>query len=236
MEFTFGFLLGAFLGVSAWLSRKELKSGLTNERQLPEIPFISVYIELGLILVAGLVTFWLIPKTLEPFVDSANNNDGFVVGFLRDVARILVNYAFYGFLFVLWIVRFPKLAWQIGITLTFCHTAIDLFLDFFPEADTFSPFTIYFLFVFLATTVVTILVTYFRRCENVVRNMFLLLIWSCIIISFSRMGINPEKLTIAELSFSQIIFGKFVVDIFFAVSAILVSFIIVRKFQSIQSI
>lgn len=236
MEFTFGFLLGAFLGVAAWLSRKELKSGVTNQRQLPEIPFISVYIELGLILVAGLVTFWLIPKTLEPFVDAASSNDDFVTGFLRDVARILVNYAFYGFLFVLWIVRFPKLAWQIGITLTFCHTAIDLFLDFFPEADTFSPFTIYFLFVFLTTTVVAILVTYFRRGENVVRNMFLLLIWACIIISFSRMGIHPENIGIEGLSFSQIIFGKFVVDIFFAVSAILVSFIIVRKFQSIQSI
>lgn len=235
MEFTFGFLLGAFLGVAAWLNRKELKSGVTNQRQLPEIPFISVYIELGLILVAGLVTFWLIPKTLEPFVDAASSNDGFVTDFLRDVARILVNYAFYGFLFVLWIVRFPKLAWQIGITLTFCHTAIDLFLDFFPEADTFSPFTIYFLFVFLTTTVVAILVSYFRRGENVVRNMFLLLIWACIIISFSRMGINPEKLSIEGLSFSQIIFGRFVVDIFFAVSAILVSFIIVRKFQSIQS-
>ncbi len=229
MEFTFGFLLGASLGVAAWLSRKELKSGVINQRQLPEVPVISVYIELGLILVAGLVTFWLIPKTLEPFVDAASSNDGFVTGFLRDVARILVNYAFYGFLFVLWIVRFPKLAWQIGITLTFCHTAIDLFLDFFPDVDTLSPFTMYFLFVFLATSAVAVLVWYFSQKENVARNMFLLLIWSCIIISFSRMAIEPESLSIEGLSISQIIFGKFVVDIFFAVSAVLLTFIVVKN-------
>ncbi len=229
MEFSFGFLLGAFLGVAAWLSRKELKSELTNESKPPEIPFKSGYIELGLILVAGLVTFWLIPKTLEPFVDAANNNDGFVVGFLRDVARILVNYAFYGFLFVLWIVRFPKLAWQIGITLTFCHTAIDLFLDFFPEVDTLSPFTMYFLFVLLTTAAVAALVWYFSQKKNAGRNMFLLLIWSCVIISFSRMGINPEKLNIEGLSFSQIIFGRFVVDIFFAVSALLLTFVVAKK-------
>ncbi|MDZ7605590.1 MAG: hypothetical protein U5K79_08370 [Cyclobacteriaceae bacterium] len=70
-------------------------------------------------LLAGIVTYWLIPKSLEPFVDGKSAADGFVLSALRDIARILVDYVFYGFLFVLMIMKFPKIAWQIGITLTF---------------------------------------------------------------------------------------------------------------------
>lgn len=233
MEFTFGLLLGVSLGYAAWINRFELKKIIADEKQA-QSEITPALKELIVVLIAGVVIHWLIPKLLEPFVESTQNSTSVFMAVTHEIARILVNYAFYGFLLVLVILWYPQEAWQIGITLTFCHTAIDLFLDFFPEVDTLSPFTMYFLFVFLTTTVVAMLVAYFTRKENVVRNMFLLLIWSCIIISFLRMGINPEKLSIAELSFSQIIFGKFVVDIFFAVSAIVVSVMIIRKFQSIQ--
>jgi hypothetical protein len=84
------------------------------------------------------------------------------------------------------------------------------------------------------TTAVALLVAYFSRKENTIRNLFLLLIWSCIIVSFLRMGINPEKLRVEGLSLCQLICGKFFVDIFFAVSAIVVSWMIVRKFQPIK--
>jgi hypothetical protein len=84
------------------------------------------------------------------------------------------------------------------------------------------------------TAVVALLVAYFSRKENTIRNLFLLLIWSCIIVSFLRMGIKAEKLSIEGLSFCQIVCGRFIVDIFFAVSAIVVSWMIVRKFQSFK--
>jgi len=234
MEFTFGFLLGGGLGYAAWLSRNELKAISYQDWKIPDAPFQSVYIESGLILLAGIVTYWLIPKSLEPFVDGASDSDGVVLSALRDISRILVNDAFYGFLFVLMVIKFPKIAWQIGITLTFCHAAIDLIRDYFPDTNTLSPFTMHFLFVFLMTSVVALLVASFSRRENSVSNLFLLLIWSCIIVSFLRMGINPEKLNVEGLSFCQIVCGRFIVDIFFAVSAIVVSWMIVRKFQPIK--
>jgi len=234
MEFTFGFLLGGGLGYAAWLSRNELKAISYQDWKIPDAPFQSVYIESGLILLAGIVTYWLIPKSLEPFVDGVSDSDGVVLSALRDISRILVNYAFYGFLFVLMIMKFPKIAWQIGITLTFCHAAIDLIRDFYPDANTFSPFTMHFLIVFLMTSAVALLVAYFIRRENSVSNLFLLLIWSCIIASFLRMGIKAERLSIEGLSFCQIVCGRFIVDIFFAVSAIVVSLMIVRKFQPIK--
>jgi len=234
MEFTFGFLLGGGLGYAAWLSRNELKAISYQDWKIPDAPFQSVYIESGLILLAGIVTYWLIPKSLEPFVDGVSDSDGVVLSALRDISRILVNYAFYGFLFVLMIMKFPKIAWQIGITLTFCHAAIDLIRDFYPDANTFSPFTMHFLIVFLMTSAVALLVAYFIRRENSVSNLFLLLIWSCIIASFLRMGIKAERLSIEGLSFCQFVCGRFIVDIFFAVSAIVVSWMIVRRFQPIK--
>jgi hypothetical protein len=234
MEFTFGLLLGGSLGYAAWLSRNELKAISDQDWKIPDSPFQSVYIESGLILLAGIVTYWLIPKSLEPFVDGKSAANGLVLSALRDISRILVDYAFYGLLFVLMIMKFPKIAWQIGITLTFCHAAIDLIRDFYPDTNTSSPFTMHFLFVFLMTTAVALLVAYFSRKENTIRNLFLLLIWSCIIVSFLRMGINPEKLRVEGLSLCQIICGKFFVDIFFAVSVMAVSWIIVRKFQTVK--
>ena len=234
MEFTFGFLLGGSLGYAAWLSRNELKAIAEKDWKIPDAPFQSVYIELGFTLLAGIVTYWLIPKSLEPFVDGANDNDGFMLSALRDISRLLVNYAFYGFLFVLMIIKFPKIAWQIGITLTFCHAAIDLIRDFFPDTNTSSPFTMHFLIVFLMTAAVALLVAYFSRKENSIQNIFLVLIWSCILVSFLRMAIKTEKLSIEGLSFCQLVCGRFIVDIFFAVSAIFVSWMILQKIQSVK--
>jgi hypothetical protein len=235
MEFTFGFLLGGSLGYAAWLSRNDLKTIGNQDWKIPQAPFQSVYIELGLILLAGIITYWLIPNSLEPFVEGASSADGFVLSALRDISRILINYAFYGFLFVLMIMKFPKMAWQFGITLTFCHTSIDLIRDFYPETNTLSPFTMHFLIVFLMSAAVALLVAYFSRRENSVSNLFLLLIWSCIIVSFLRMAINPEKLSIEGLSFCQIVCGRFIVDIFFAASAMVVSWMILQKFKSVSS-
>jgi hypothetical protein len=234
MEFTFGFLLGSSLGFAAWLSRNELKNISNQDWKIPDAPFQSVYFELVLILLAGIVTYWFIPNSLEPFVEGAGDSDGVVLTALRDISRILVNYAFFGFLFVLMIIKFPKIAWQIGITLTFCHAAIDLIRDFYPDANTSSPFTMHFLFVFLMTAAVALLVAFFSRRENSVSNLFLLLIWSCIIVSFLRKGINPEKLNTEGISLCQLICERFIVDIFFAVSAIVVSLMIVRKFQPVK--
>jgi hypothetical protein len=84
------------------------------------------------------------------------------------------------------------------------------------------------------TSAVALLVAYFSRKENTIRNLFLLLIWSCIIVSFLRMGIKTEKLSVEGLSFCQMVCGRFIVDIFFAVSAIAVSWMIVRKFQPVK--
>ena len=232
MEFTFGLLFGASLGYAGWLCRKELIVIAEENRNPDERSILPVWKELAIILVAGLVTYWLIPKSLEPFVDASKNSESFFISVLHELGRIAVNYIFYGFLFVLVIIRYPQMAWQIAITLTFCHTAIDLIRDFYPETETLSPFTMYFFWVFLMTSVIALLASWFSRKKEAVRQLFLLLIWSCIAVSFLRLGIDPERLNIENLSVCEIICDRFIVHLFFIASSVAVSWILIGKFRN----
>lgn len=223
MEFTFGFLFGAFLGYATWLSRTD--SVIINLKGVlsPKLENYPIWKELAIVLLTGLLVFWFIPGMMELLTQTAivNNMPG---GTIRDeIARILVNYAFTGLIFVLVLIRFPKVAWQIGITLTFCHAALDLIRDFYPDVNIWSPLNIRFILVFFMTAIVALLTYFFSRKDKVIIKLFMLLIWSCIIVSFLRLFIDPAKLNIEGLTFCQIICGKYIVDIFFVVSAIALS-------------
>ncbi|MCA1761327.1 MAG: hypothetical protein LC658_16275, partial [Bacteroidales bacterium] len=186
MEFTFGLLLGGALGLAAWKSRKEIQTGYQPDK-ISENRSFSIAGELGILFAVAVFTHWLLPNLLESFAHAGSSSEGIVITLVHGVARVLVNYAFYGFVFVLVIMRFPKVAWQIGITLTFCHAVIDLFRDFYPDLNPWSPFTMHFVWVFLMTAVVAVLTVFYSRRENSAINLFLLLIWSCIGISLLRL-------------------------------------------------
>ncbi len=231
MEFTFGFILGGSLGYAAWQHRQELRRDFRSQRDRKFAFLPTKYTELGLILVIALLVHWLIPKTLEPFVEAGSGSDGFFLASLRMVARIMVNYAFYGFLFVLFLMRFPGIAWQTGITLTFCHAVIDLVRDFFPDINTWSPFTWHFLTVFSVTAVFALLVARISREKQAVSKLFLLLIWSCVVVSLMRLSIHPGKLFPEAFSFCELICRRYLVDLFFVVAATVLSLLIAKKFN-----
>src|SRR5690606_19817773 len=123
------------LGYASWLSRNDpfLQNWKKNEFSITEK--YPAWKELGIVLTTGLLIFWLIPATIEMFTKTAidNNMPG---GTIRnEIARMADNYAITGFIFILVLMRFPRVAWQLGITLTFCHAAIDLVRDFYPGAN-----------------------------------------------------------------------------------------------------
>ena len=231
MEFTFGFLFGAFLGYATWLSRTDSIIKKLKEDKSTTLDNYPIWKELAIILLTGLLVFWFIPGLMELLTQTAieNNMPG---GTIRDeVARMLVNYAFTGLIFVLVLIRFPKVAWQIGITLTFCHAALDLIIDIYPDVNIWSPFNIRFILVFFMTSIVALLTYFFSQKDNVVIKLFMLLIWSCIIVSFLRLFTNPVELDIEGLTFCQIVCGKYVVDIFFAITAFALSWILGSKIK-----
>ena len=227
MEFTFGFLLGASLGYATWLSRKELKfigkSGIKINSHL------NIYSELGITLLIGLLIYWIIPQSLEPFVDAANDKDSIFMSGLRAVSQILINYSFYGFILVVAIMYFPKLAWQIGITLTFCHSAIDLVRDNFPEMQANSPIIATTLVIFL-TLIVALLAAYLNGKNEIKRSMFLLLVWSLMAISYSAFLITG-RWNAFELTLCEIICRQYFVDMIFTISAIFISWIAIEKIE-----
>lgn len=234
MEFTFGLLLGAFLGYAGWLSRKELKICINKDWAGSEMLFRSAYKEFGAILLVLILGYWLIPYLLRLFAGAVMGYDGFIFDALQNIARIMGNFAFRGGLvFVLVIMLFPKIAWQLGITLTFYPAAINLMRTFYPEVNSISFFTIHGLFAFLLSIVIVILVAYFSRKEKTVLNMFLLLTWSCIAVSLAKLTNLADWYFIDGLSAYQMFLRKYLIDIFFVVSGIIVTWIAVRQAQTV---
>ena len=129
-------------------------------------------------------------------------------------------------LFIIVLIRYPKVAWQIGITLTFCHVALDLIRDYYPVENIWSPLNTRFILVFFMTSVVALLTHFYSRKEKAILKLFMLLLWSCIIVSFIRLFIDPANLNIEGLTFCQMVCGKYIVDIFFALTAIALSWVL----------
>lgn len=231
MEFSFGFLLGAALGLASWLYRNQPIMKSLKDQEFSRTKVYPKWKELSVIAATGLLIYWLIPNLIEWFTESSliNNMPGGTIK--QEIARFFDGYAFTGLIFILVLLRFPKIGWQIGITLTFCHTAIDLIRDLYPETNFWSPFTMHFFWVFSSTAIVALLAIYFSQRRFVIRNMFLLITWSCMAIAFLRSGTHIELMKIQNLSFCELICGRFFVDIFFALSAIAVTVIINRNFS-----
>jgi len=229
MEFTFGMLLGAGLGLVVWLRRKVIGVVQINPSSEPIFKSGKLAKELFVGLILGLLIFWIMPTWLDPVVDKGYTQGSFVCPGWVDLAKMLSNFAFYGFLMLLAIMYFPEAVWQVGITLTFCYAAIDFMQDALPGSDANSPFTLYFLLILLMTAIVSAFTVYFQRRKNLVRNLFLLLVWSCTIVAFLRLGFFEKPAEISGMSFMQLVFGKFFVHIVFAVSAIYISWFSVKK-------
>jgi hypothetical protein len=229
MEFTFGLLLGGALGYAGWLSRREIVAEKEYPADKPVSTAKTIFKEFTVTLIIGLLIYWVFPSWLDPVIEAGKGTKGFTMPGLRDIAILLSNFAFFGLIMIIAVMRFPTVAWQIAITLTFCHAAIDLIRDFYPDTTANSPFTARFALIILMTIIVAALTAYFQRRKNILHTLFLLLVWSSVVVSFLRLAINPGNLNISGLSFCHIVCGRFIVDIFFLVSAVVVSLISFQK-------
>jgi hypothetical protein len=229
MEFTFGMLLGAGLGLVVWLRRKDIEAIQMDSSSEPFFKSGPIWEDFSVFLLLAVVIFWAMPTLLDPIVDKGYTQGNFVWPNGVDLAKMLSNFAFFGFLIILAILYWPEVAWQMGITFTFCYAAIDFMQDALPGADTNSPFTLYFLLILIMTSVVSLLTAYFQRKENLIRNMFLLLVWSCTVVAFLRLGFFEKPTEISGMSLIKLIVGKFFVHIVFLASAIYISCVAVRR-------
>lgn len=231
MEFTFGMLLGAGLGLVVWLRRKDIEALQLDSSSEPFFQSGPLWKDFLAFFLLAFLIFWAMPALFDPIVDHGYVQGKFVVPNGVDLAKMLGNYAFFGFLIIAVTLYLPEVAWQLGITFTFCYAAIDFMQDALPGSDTNSPFTLYFLLILIMTATVSLLTAYFQRKESVIRNMFLLLVWACMIVAFLRFGFFEKPTEISGMSLLKLIIGKFFVHIVFLVSAIYISCIAVRKIK-----
>jgi hypothetical protein len=231
MEFTFGMLLGAGLGLVVWLRREYLESIHEDSVSEPIFHLNKAWENLIVFYLLAFLIFWAMPTVFDPIVDQCYVQGKFVWPDLVDLAKMLSNFAFYGFLILLVVLYFPEVAWQMGVSLTFVYAAIDFFEEVFPKVDTNSPLTLYFLFIVLSISVVAFQTAYFQRKPNVKRNLFLLLVWACIVVAFLRLGFFEKPTEISGMSLIKIVVRKFFDHLVFLSSAIYVTCVAMRKIR-----
>ena len=220
MEFTFGALFGAALGYATYVSRKEINSQMDSADEFNGKTAGNLYIQLGLVFLTGMLIYWFMPYLIEPLADPARIIPRFSNVSFADVVMIFSNYAFYGLILILVVMKFPEVAWQFAITLTFCHTALDLFQDVYPDVLSYTAITLPFLLILGMTAVVAVLVAYFQRKENGLYNLFLVLVWSCLVVAFLRLRLEISSHPSEGFSLLNFVFGTYFVHIVVLSSAV----------------
>lgn len=223
MEFTFGLLLGAFLGLAAWLSRKHIAYLTIYPDVKPEAAKSKILKDLLGTLIVGLLIFWAIAAWLDPIVDAIPKGPRFTMPDLTDVAIMFSNYAFYGTLMIVAAIFFPASAWQLAITLTFCHTVIDLMQDVYPPTEANTMMGVRMVIVAIMTIVVALFTAWGRHKKNILNWMFQVIIWSTVIVAFMRLFNSIDMSEISALPLIEIAGGRLIVHIIFLVSALFLS-------------
>ena len=223
MEFTFGALFGAALGYVTFLNRKEIVSMVNSAWDINDKISGNQFMELGVVFLTGLLIYWIIPYLIEPLADPARIIPRFESVSFADIMLIFSNYAFYGLILILVVMKFPEVAWQFAVSLTFCHTALDLFQDVYPDVLSNSTPTRPFWLILGMTFIVSVLIVWFQRKENAIFSLFLVLVWSCVLIAFLRLNLEISSWPSDNFSMVKFVFGTYFVHVVFFCSAVYIS-------------
>jgi hypothetical protein len=222
MEFSFGLLLGGFLGYATWRTHNIN----TNMNFKIPVRFNRAFTkELIFTVILGFFVYGAVPL-FESYLEMTYKGDGLFYELLATLGRLLVSYTFIGCLLIIIALRRPYVAFQIAVTLTFCHTMIDLITDekLFPQLQSSSLLTT--LIVAGSSLFISVLVAIFQRKQFVLKSMFLILVWSTIAVAIIRMIASGEFHFPSSHSLFQIVIGDMFVFNVFIISAIIVSLII----------
>jgi hypothetical protein len=224
MEFSFGFILGAFLGFAAWKSQNvDVRSYRKKEIKINY----SFSIEVIAFILIGFFVFATL-ELFDTYLNVVKKHDTTLYGIIGTPGRVIINYAFIGCLLIIIALRWPFLSYQIAISLTFVHCMIDLIIDdgLFHKLQSL-PLVI--MAILLGSALIFgVLVAIFQRRPFVLKSMFLLLLWSAITVAMVRMVANGTFNFDPGHSIAQIIFGDLFVFDVFIISAIIISLLVIR--------
>ena len=225
MEFSFGFILGGFLGFAAWRYHDFIRPS----QQKTDVKVNGIFaLELISILIIGLFVYATM-SVIEIYLDTISNSKGILVELLATIVRIFVSYMFIGLLLITIALSWPFLAFQIAVTLTFCNCVIDLVDDkkLFPALQSLPLF--YFGIIVVASLIVAAIVAVFQRRRFVLRSMLLILVWSTTTVAIIRLFAQGKFSFPEDHSLTQIIIGDLFVFNVFIISAIIVSAMVIKN-------
>ncbi|PWJ57981.1 hypothetical protein CLV98_105161 [Dyadobacter jejuensis] len=212
MEFSFGLIFGMALGWATWLNRAYLQDITEATEKNDHRP---LWTELAVVAVMALVIFWLYPLIIEPLAASTGYAQGLISGMAHDLLRLMSNYAFIGLLLLVVAYWDHGFAWQMAITLTFCHTVIDLMVDLEGETQIATSLTSQIVFTIVTTLSVAILVARFAKRNNPLKQLMQLLIWStmlvallklCTQVAWGQITTTPPTLLVSKVFFVYLVF------------------------------
>ncbi len=228
MEFSFGMILGAALGWATWVNRTYVQALTQNTEKNANRP---LWTELAVVTILSLAIFWFLPLFFEPLLDSTSYSQGLASGIGHDLLRILTNYAFMGFLIILVGYRASGFAWQMAITLTFCHAVIDLMVDLEGETGIQTSLSFQILFTVVSSLLVALLIARFVRTSNTLKRMMQLLIWATMFVATLKLitQVTWEEITTAAPSL--LVTKVFFVYLVFFSAAVYCSWFTVKKIE-----
>lgn len=211
-ETTFGFFMGAGLGIGTYLVRGELPDAKEAEKPVAKPGFSIWSIILG---VALAVLCKMLYETVLPWIW---------------LGSILIFVAYYS----------EKIAWHIGVTLTFFACAWDVMLHHWLHVQQIGNATLFWVLAILATIVVSWKVTTWwnRTDKAMVRSAYLFLTWAILTLTYLMIFINhallhPSAEGVAAAGGRWMYTlkawgGGLVVEIFFTVAGILLTWMVHR--------
>lgn len=189
MEFSFGFILGAFLGLCAYLTRDRIaeRDEATDWSGGGWGPVVGV----ALVVVAA---FWILPPVYGLIPDTPQELKSFSRHALDDLTNMLQTFIVFGGICIILGIRSIPAAWQVAITLTFFHTMVDFQRNFVKGSGFEVPAPALLLIVIAATVAMGCVVAYFQSRPRANRNLYLLILWSCYAVSCVKTFIRKEYL------------------------------------------
>jgi len=229
MEFSFGMILGTALGWATWVNRAYLKAVAQNTEDDDNRP---LWTELAVATIMSLAIFWLLPLLLGPLVDSTGYEQGFVSGIAHDLLRIVTNYAFIGLLMLLVGYWASGFAWQMAITLTFCHTVIDLMVDLKGETGIQNSLAFQIVCTVVSSLLVAFLAARFTRTGKTLKRLMQLLIWSTMFVAMLKMITQVTWEEVTATSPALLVTKVFFVQLVFLAAAVYSTWFTVRKIEA----
>lgn len=228
MEFSFGMILGSALGWATWVNRTYLQTLAQNPAKDDDRP---LWAELAVATMMSLAIFWLLPLILEPLLDTTGYAHGLASGIGHDLLRLLNNYAFMGVLMLLVGYWNHGYAWQMAVTLTFCHTVIDLMQDLEGETGIQTSLVFQVVCTIVSSLVVAFLTARFARTNKTLKQLMHLLIGSTMVVAMLKMITQIKWEEIAASSPALLITKVFFVHLVFLASAVYATWFAVKKIE-----